>query len=76
MNDDPGLATDDPCDAWGPAGYRRDLAATQFAHDLEALIIDASDRGLTDKDILAKVLHAADELRGGAVTKAHGQTAG
>jgi hypothetical protein len=67
MSDNPGLASDDPCDAWGPAGYRRDLAATQFAHDLEALIVDASDRGLTDEDILAKVLHAAHELRGGTL---------
>jgi hypothetical protein len=46
--------------AWRPAGYRRDLDTTQFAHNLEALIVDASARGLSDEDIITNVLHPGE----------------
>lgn len=43
-------------DPWGAAGKDR------FARDLEGLICTAREHGLSDEEILAKVLAAADAL--------------
>jgi hypothetical protein len=56
---------DDPHDPWVRAGRQRDLVATRFAGDLEALIGDARDRGLSDAEILAKLREASDAVHKG-----------
>lgn len=57
--------SDDPHDPWVRAGRQRGLVATRFAGDLEALIGDARDRGLSDEEILAKLLEASDAVHKG-----------